>query len=374
MTFQALLVSKDEQATHLLTLALAGFGMAVHSCGYPDGVCQLAEQKFDCVLVDYDDPHSAALILQNAEQAAIKPVTVALLHDQSDVRGVFGAGANFVLYKPISELQAESTLRAATALARRERRRAFRVPVQLPVEIRTANGTDIEGILLDLSEDGLDVLSSQPLYRSAAITAVFCLPDQENSIELRGEVAWANPNRECGMRFIDLPSPTRQFLKTWVQANSPVLPPDEPEPVSQCKLTDLSLGACYVETESPFPEHSTISLQLRVADMQVDAEGSVRVMHPQFGMGVEFAAATEAQRKQVESFIEFLTSRPGTTPELLITPRALSSEAGTNQTHAAGSNPEDALLDLLNRGDSLSQAAFIEELQKQRNTSETVSN
>jgi hypothetical protein len=32
------------------------------------------------------------------------------------------------------------------------------------------------------------------------------------------------------------------------------------------------------------------------------------------------------------------------------------------------------LLDLLNRGDSLSQAAFIEELQKQRNTSETVSN
>jgi hypothetical protein len=108
--------------------------------------------------------------------------------------------------------------------------------------------------------------------------------------------------------------------------------------------------------------------------MQVDAEGSVRVMHPQFGMGVEFAAATEAQRKQVESFIEFLTSRPGTTPELLITPRALSSEAGTNQTHAAGSNPEDALLDLLNRGDSLSQAAFIEELQKQRNTSETVSN
>jgi len=91
MTFQALLVSKDEQATHLLTLALAGFGMAVHSCGYPDGVCQLAEQKFDCVLVDYDDPHSAALILQNAEQVAIKPVTVALLHDQSDVRGVFGA-------------------------------------------------------------------------------------------------------------------------------------------------------------------------------------------------------------------------------------------------------------------------------------------
>ena len=373
MTFQALLVSKDEQAAKLLTRVLAGFGLAVHSCGYPDGVCQLAEQKFDCVLVDYDDPHSAALVLQNAEQAGTKPVTVAMLQDKSDVRGVFGAGANFVLYKPISELQAQSTLRAATALVRRERRRAFRVPIQLPVEIRTENGSEIEGILLDLSEDGLDVLSSQPLYRSAMIATVFCLPDQENSIEVRGEVAWANPNGECGMRFVDLPSGVRQMLKTWVIANSPEAPPDEPEPVSQCKLTDLSLGACYIETQSPFPEQSTISLRLQAGELTVDAEGTVRVMHPEFGMGVEFAAATEMQRKQVESFIEFLTSRPGTTPELLITPRSLAPEAGTDEANSGGSNPEDSLLELLNRGGSLSQGEFIEELQKQRNSTETVS-
>jgi len=45
----------------------------------------------------------------------------------------FGAGANFVLYKPISVSQAQASLRAATALLKRERRRAFRVPVQVPV-------------------------------------------------------------------------------------------------------------------------------------------------------------------------------------------------------------------------------------------------
>ena len=371
MTLQALLVSKDEQATPLLTRVLAGFGLAVQSCGYPDGVCRLSEQKFDCVLVDYDDPHSAALILQTAEQSGAKPVTIALLQDQADVRGVFGAGANFVLYKPVSELQAQSTLRAATALVRRERRRAFRVPIQLPVEIRPENGSEIEGILLDLSEDGLDVLSSQPLYSSAAITTVFCLPGQENSIEVRGEVAWANPNGECGMRFIDLPAATRQLLKSWVQANSPVLPPDEPEPVSQCKLTDLSPGACYIETESPFPEQSTISLQLQAAEMQVDAEGTVRVMHPQFGMGVEFSAATETQRRQVESFIEFLTSRPGTTPQLLIMPRALASESATSSPQPGAS--EDSLLELLSRASSLSQAEFMQELQQQRSSKETVS-
>ena len=99
MTFQSLLVCKDEQATDVLTSVLAGFGLGVQCCGYPDALCRLTEQKFDAVIVDYDDPHSAALVLQNAYQASAghNPVTVALLGDKTKVRHVFGAGANFCL-------------------------------------------------------------------------------------------------------------------------------------------------------------------------------------------------------------------------------------------------------------------------------------
>ena len=98
-------------------------------------------------------------------------MTVALLNDKTKVRNVFGAGANFVLYKPISVSQAQASLRAATALLKRERRRAFRVPVQVGVEVRVQNGAEMEGILLDLSEDGMDVLTAQSLYPSAPISA-----------------------------------------------------------------------------------------------------------------------------------------------------------------------------------------------------------
>ena len=59
--------------------------------------------------------------------------------------------------------------------------------------------------------------------------------------------------------------------------------------------------------------------------MEVQAEGMVRVMHPESGMGIEFASGTAEQREQVETFINFLTSRPGTLPQLLITPRALTA-------------------------------------------------
>jgi len=376
MTFQSLLVCKDEQATDVLTSALAGFGLGVQCCGYPDALCRLTEQKFDAVIVDYDDPHSAALVLQNAYQSSAggNTVTVALLNDKTKVRHVFGAGANFVLYKPVSQQQAEASLRAAIALMKRERRRSFRVPVQLPVKLRVESGAEMEGILLDLSEDGLDVLAAQPLCPAATVNARFILPDQTTEIDLRGEVAWANPNGESGVRYTDLPDNLRQTLREWVVANAAEFLPEDPEPVSECRLSDLSLGGCYVETESPFPERSGIVLCLKAAGMEVQAEGLVRVMHPEFGMGIEFASGTAEQREQVGNFIGFLTSRPGTVPQLLITPKALAAcNADDYPSSKASVEPEDLLLDLLNRADSLSQEEFLQELRQQRNSEEVAS-
>jgi len=376
MTFQSLLVCKDEQATGVLTSALAGFGLGVQCCGYPDGLCRLTEQKFDAVIVDYDDPHSAALVLQNAYQASAdsNTVTVALLNDKTKVRHVFGAGANFVLYKPVSQQQAEATLRAAIALLKRERRRSFRVPVQLPVKLRVENGGEMEGILLDLSEDGLDVLAAQPLCPAATLNARFTLPEQTTELDLRGQVAWANPNGESGVRYTELPDGLRQVLREWVLANAAEILPEDPEPVSECRLSDLSLGGCYVETESPFPERSGIVLCLKAAGMEVQAEGLVRVMHPGFGMGIEFASGTAEQREHVGNFIGFLTSRPGTVPQLLITPKALAAGNTDDYPRSKPSaEPEDSLLDLLNRADSLGQEEFLQELRQQRNSEEVAS-
>ncbi|MBZ5574644.1 MAG: PilZ domain-containing protein [Acidobacteriia bacterium] len=372
MTFQALLVSKDEEAAAVLTPVLAGFGVTVVSCGYPDGICQLTEQKFDAVLADFDDPHSAELVLQNVFQSSSgnRIVTVALLSDKAKVRNVFGKGANFVLYKPLSPEQAEAGLRAATALIKRERRSSYRVPVQVPVQLKVQDGPEMEGILLDLSEEGMDLLAAQALCPSAPISVRFSLPAGQPEIEVRGEIAWANPNGQAGVRFAELGESLRTTIKAWVAANAPQLPPLDPEPVTQCKLTDLSLGGCYVQTESPFPERSGITLGLRAEGMEAQVDGRVRVMHPGFGMGIEFPAHTADERAQVARFIGFLTSRPGTVPELLITPRALTATSASDDANSTSDQLDDPLLELLRRHESLSQEEFLQELQKQRSSEE----
>lgn len=369
MTFQALLVSTDEEAGAILAPVLSGFGLGVTSCTYADAPASLEEKKFDAVIVDYEDTEQSAVVLQNASQytARTSGVSIALLADRSKVRNVFGSGANFVLYKPVSTEQAQASLRAAIALIKRERRRSFRVPIQVPVQLQVESGVAMEGILLDLSEDGMDLLAAQPLFPSTNIRCRFRLSDSSEEFEVSGAVAWANPNGQSGVRFVHLPEETRQNFRDWVCSNAHELPPADSDPVSECKLTDLSLGGCYVETESPFPERSAIVLSLKADSMEVSAEGVVRVTHPAFGMGIEFASRTAEQREQVGSFIDLLSNTPDTTPELQVQPRALrASNVHAEQT--TEDHIEDPLLHLLHHHEAMNQEEFLRALHDQRGT------
>src|SRR5271157_4341616 len=203
MILQALLVSKDDLTAETLIQVLAQFGVAVDRSNAADvAVTRLAEERFDQVIVDFDDPEAASLLLEGCRRLAgpnrHPPVTVALLHDASQTRSILGAGVHFVLAKPIAPEQAQKTLRAATALLRRERRQSLRVAVQAAVSIRIDESNTVEGILLDLSTGGMDVLAAKPLASAALVHVSFELPDSGAGVEGDAEVAWSTANGQIG--------------------------------------------------------------------------------------------------------------------------------------------------------------------------------
>jgi len=372
MVLQALLVSTDDLTAETLIQVLAQFGVAVDRSNAADvAVARLAEERFDQVIVDFDNPEAASLLLEGCRRFfgpdRNPPVTVALLNDASQIRSILGAGAHFILTKPISHEQAQNTFRAATALLKRERRQSLRVAVQAAVSIRVDESNTVEGILLDLSTGGMDVLAAKPLPSAALVRVSFELPDGSAGIEVDAEIAWSATNGQTGLRFLDMDEKMREEMGEWLAAHSHDALPEEPEAVTQCKLTDLSLGGCYVQTESPFPQSSAIDLCLRAAGMEIHADGLVRVMHPGHGMGIEFPARTEDQRKSVGEFIEFLTGQPGATPQLETSPRSLvASAVDLSHTSSAETDPEDPLLELLRTGNALEEEAFLAELHRQR--------
>ena len=380
MILQALLVSKDDLTAETLIQALAQFGVAVDRSNAADvAATRLMEERFDQVIVDFDDPEAASSLLEACRRLVgpdrKPPVTVALLNDASQIRSILGAGAHFILTKPVTFEQAQNTLRAATALLKRERRQALRVAVQAAVSIRIDESNTVEGILLDLSTGGMDVLAAKPLPSAALVHVSFELPEGGAGIAGDAEVVWSTANGQTGLRFLDIDAEKRKELGEWLAARSHDAVSEEPDAVTQCKLTDLSLGGCYVQTESPFPQSSAVDLCLRAAGMEIHTEGLVRVMHPGHGMGIEFPARTEDQRKSVGDFIDFLTGQPGTTPLLETSPRALvastvdlSPDLGQEpgQTSSTATDGEDPLLELLRTGSTLEEEAFLAELHQQR--------
>ncbi|MGH9529455.1 MAG: PilZ domain-containing protein [Terriglobales bacterium] len=369
MVLRALLVSADDGAIAILSSVLSEFGVTAQAVHSTEIFC-LPEYKLDALVIDFDDPDQTVSIIQSIQGSPFPPLIIAILKDQQSVRRAFSAGASFAMYKPVSEDKARATLQAAVALIKRERRRCFRVPIQVPVQLQLENRSEKEGILLDLSEDGVDILTPEPICPSSKVRARFTLPGSTHSMEVRGEVAWANPNGQSGMRFIEISESLRVTFREFVASHAPELPSEDPWRDSECRLTDLSLCACYVETPSPFPERSVVELCLSTNEMEVSAEGTVQVMHPEVGMGIEFASRTTSQREEVQSLLNLLTSCPGTVPKLRIAPRALSMP---DKFRNEGSSAfDDPLLDLLRSNESLSQEQFLRELQQQRSPQETV--
>jgi len=376
MTLQSLLVSSDDSAADVLGRVLPTFGIVMDRSSDPETtLTRIQQQKFEALIVDFDDAALAADVLQQANQLSSGCLSVALVADRARVRDVLSSGAHFVLYKPVSEEAAKAGLRAAAALLNRERRRAVRVPVQGPVEIRLPDQRQADGILLDLSETGMDVLTSEPQIPGALLRFHFQLPDGGMEIEAHGQVAWANPNGQTGVQFLDLAGEIAEKLKSWLKTAAASNGGDADEAVPHCKLTDLSLGGCYVETAAPFPERALVDLCLKSGELEVHTEGMVRVVHPGQGMGVEFPSRTAEQRAQVGNLISFLRSSPDAMPELIISPRALVADLSQfeappgNQAESSENQEdhlEDPLLELLRRGAALQQDEFLGELHHQR--------
>ena len=385
MTLLALLISNDDSACEILGRVLPASGIATERFSdLATALDRLRQQRFDALILDYEDAKAAAEVFEEGRKlnSGVAPVTVALVADRAQVREILTGGAHFVLYKPLSEEAAKAGLRAVTAMLNRERRRAYRVPVQAPVELTLPDTRKVEGILLDLSETGMDVLTAEPQAPATLLKFCFQLPDGSLEVTAHGQVAWAKPNGQTGVHFLDLDEAVKAQLQVWLTAAAAAHRAGADETVPHCKLTDLSLGGCYVETDSPFPERSLIDLCLKTDEMAVHTEGMVRVAHPGQGMGVEFPSRTPEQRAQVGNLISFLRSAPESMLEMSISPKALTADLSQfESTPSAGDESQgdssrdeelqDPLLELLRQAASMQEDEFLEELRRQR-SGETV--
>ena len=372
MSLKSLLLCSDEKIVRVLRRTLGDLDIAVELCSDSDtALRKLTRQRFEAIIADCTDD-GAFEVLRSARTAPCnkQAVAVAIVEPIVGLKAVFDIGAHFVLYKPVSTERAKSSFRAARALMKSERRRNARVAVQIPVVMRSPEaGANMKVTTVDLSEGGMAVALPNRRRPSGRWQIAFTLPGTQASLELPAEFAWEGTRAQAGLRFQQISPEATLQLREWLKQNSPDAEQDDP-PI-RCQLTDLSLGGCYLEISSPFPVSSRVVLSMRAGGIEVRAQGLVRVMHPDKGMGVEFTQATPEHRAAVEKFLGVLSENRTLLPELLVEPEGLESEPA--KAKSLSPDTDDPLLQLF-YGEPLTAEAFQDAMRKQRATPPPVTN
>jgi c-di-GMP-binding flagellar brake protein YcgR len=358
MARTALLWCAEEQTVQVLRAILHDLNIAVEVCQEREiAEARLTEQRFDAVIVDFDGQvETATAVLSKARKTSLNHNTLAItiVSGSAHVREIFALGSNFVLYKPISEERARTSLKAARSLMGRERRRAVRLPIHTRATLDYSNTENAKATLVDLSEEGTAIQTENRLPPSCKVYFKFNLPDQSSAVRLSAEVVWQDSAGRVGMRFVDVPQGSRRLLRDWLgnafvegkallksaPAPSEAAAPSSASPVAQgrpdnglarfraepgnrrtesrkpcklgaevfkagttvphrCSVSDISTGGCYVEMPTPFPAGVQVEIQIRSRGTKLRIAGVAQSAHPGFGMGVRFQALTKDQQNDL---------------------------------------------------------------------------
>ena len=224
MNLSALLVCVDESASQVLHQVLAELSIRVESCSdiVRAGI-RLAQERFDVVVFDCQSQREVTNLLRETRTSRLNDATlaVAVVPGQENIREMFSLGVNFVLYKPVAYDRALSSLRAARAVMRKEKRRKPRATVHAHATIDYANVAHEKATLVDLAEDGMSVRFGKKFPPTTKVYFQFQLPQQSAVVRLSGQVVWQDWNGRSGIQFMDVPKASRRLITDFLR---PVLP------------------------------------------------------------------------------------------------------------------------------------------------------
>ncbi len=380
MNLKSLLLSTDEKTVRILRRVLSDLEIvADHVSTVDEAVRLITRTRYEAIIVDSASVDAASSLTKAALAAPVnkRALLIVLVEPSVGLKGGFEMGAHFVLYKPLAVERAKSSFRAVRALIRRERRVQLRVPVQVAVECKGTN--HYKAKTLDLCEGGMALRFSTRVTNETSMRFSLELPGISRKLEVIGELAWEGSDDQAGVRFKNPTDEQRKLLRDWLALHLPEA--DQDDPVI-CRLTDMSLGGCYLTTESPFPRGTRVVLSIKSGDTEMHAGGVVLVTHPEFGMGVQFFQTTSEQQDQVNNMITALRKTGDKSPELQVEADGLEVQSPADARgkfqvfarigpRAEGSQREDsatgdALVDLFREKYQVPAETFMQELRDQR--------
>jgi CheY-like chemotaxis protein len=218
MPLECLAITRDQESVAVLRHALEQLSTSLEVCrGTNSGEAVLQSEKFDGVIVDCDDLQGGIELLQHLRRTASNRTSVCFaMLNGSTTKTAFEMGANFVLQKPLVPIATLRCFSAAFGQMTREKRRYFRVPVEMSVKMLFETGNEVRASATNISEGGMAVTFRDPLPNCPIRLVQFTLPTTGNTLQTKADLAWADGSGHAGLRFLNLTQLSREHLERWL--------------------------------------------------------------------------------------------------------------------------------------------------------------
>ena len=215
----ALVITADTQLLSTFANISRELGIAAELSESRLGIpAELRRDKYEALLVDFDSVQDAGPIVEwlRTNSCNSSAVVFAVASGVATRHDALLHGANFAFERPVEAGELRRALWASYALMTEERRRYFRAALNVPIEVKTANGAVLQGQTVNISSQGLCIATAGSFQPGESVNAVFMLPGIELSITVDGVVVWDDKHGKTGLKYSGVFANSQRMLDTWL--------------------------------------------------------------------------------------------------------------------------------------------------------------
>jgi PilZ domain len=214
---RALLVSTDTVAVEQIASVMRKFAILPEICtDIPAALGLINTRKYEAVVLDHAFGEHVAHLLERVRFSPSNQNSVTFVMGDLAEHAGPPAQPNFIMPKPLSDTQVQSTLRAALGSIIHEYRRYFRCSIALPITIQIDDEIGFACEMINISEGGLAVNTPISFPVGAAARVQFTLPGESAGFDIQSDIFWSDSKSRAGLHFRFVPPDQKSRLQDWL--------------------------------------------------------------------------------------------------------------------------------------------------------------
>jgi hypothetical protein len=216
---KALLVTGDTEVVCIFSQLFGEMEVETQRCtSEADAIERLLSEKYEAVILDLDGMPESARIIEMGHRTCPKDHAVVFAL-ATGIRAKEAAAAlsnPVVIERPFAPSEIRNLIRTRYGRMLRDRLDYFRLPVEIPISIRSVSGDLTQCMMINLSQNGMAVSAPCSFEVGGKLNIVFAIPNGNVFVSAEGTVIWDDKHGKAGITFRCTSSSVQERLFEWL--------------------------------------------------------------------------------------------------------------------------------------------------------------